>query len=122
MKTLIAAAAALLVLTVTPRAAAPDVSGTWAIAVDGPHGAAGMSLVLKQDGRKVSGSFVSGHGPDLALHGELVDGTLKLESADADDHKVIFNATLKDDGTLTGYVSGPMGDMKWTGERVKDKK
>ena len=58
----------------------------------------------------------------MALDGEFADGTLKLESADRGDSKVIFNAKLKEDGTLAGYVSGPMGDMKWTAERVKDKK
>jgi hypothetical protein len=123
MKRLVAAVAvAVLTLALGARAAAPDVTGTWAVAVEGPHGAASMSLVLKQDAKKVTGTFVSGHGPDLALAGEFADGTLKLESADGGDSKVIFNAKLKDDGTMAGYVSGPMGDMKWTGERVKDKK
>ncbi len=120
MKTLVAAVA-MLALAAGPSAA-PGVAGTWSVAVDGPHGAATMSLVLKQDDRRVTGTFVSGHGPDLALDGEFVDGTLKLESTDHGDSKVIFNAKLKDDGTLAGYVSGPMGDMKWTAERVTDKK
>lgn len=121
MKRLLAAAA-VLALAVGALAAATEVGGTWTVAVEGPHGAASMSLVLKQDAKKVTGTFISGHGPDLALTGEFADGTLKLESADAGDAKVIFNAKLKDDGTLAGYVSGPMGDIKWTGERVKDKK
>ena len=121
MKTLIAAVA-VLALTVGARAAAPNVTGTWSVAVEGPHGSAAMSLVLKQAGTKVTGTFVSGHGPDIAVEGTLADGTLKLESADSGDSKVIFNAKLKDEGTMAGYVSGPMGDMKWTAERVKDKK
>ena len=121
MKTL-AAAVAVLALAAGASAAAPGVTRTWSVAVDGPHGAATMSLILKQDDRKVTGTFVSGHGHDLALDGEFADGTLKLESTDHGDSKVIFNATLKEDGTLAGYVSGPMGDMKWTAERVKDKK
>ena len=121
MKTLMAAVA-ILALTMSARAAAPEVGGTWTVAVEGPHGAASMSLVLKQDATKVTGTFISGHGHDLTLEGEFADGTLKLESADGGDSKVIFNARMKDDGTLAGYVSGPMGDMKWTGERVKDKK
>ena len=122
MKTLVVMAMTALALTAGARAAAPTVTGTWAVAVEGPHGASTMSLVLTQDAKKVTGTFVSGHGPDLALAGEFTDGTLKLESADGGDSKVIFNAKLKDDGTLAGYVSGPMGDMKWTAERVKDKK
>ena len=121
MKRLLATVA-VLALAVSVRAAAPNLTGTWAVAVEGPHGAASMSLVLKQDAKKVTGTFVSGHGPDLALTGEFAGGRLKLESADEGDHKVIFNATLKEDGTLAGYVSGPMGDVKWTAARAKDKK
>jgi hypothetical protein len=121
MKRLVAALA-VLAMTAGTMAAAPDVTGSWSVAVDGPHGAATMSLVLKQEAKKVTGTFVSGHGPDLALEGEFADGTLKLESAEGGDAKVIFNGKLKEDGTLAGYVSGPMGDMKWTAERVKDKK
>jgi hypothetical protein len=122
MKTLVVMAMTALALTAGVRAAAPTVTGTWSVAVEGPHGASTMSLVLTQDAKKVTGTFVSGHGPDLELAGEFADGTLKLESADGGDSKVIFNAKLKDDGTLAGYVSGPMGDLKWTAERVKDKK
>ena len=120
MKTLVAAVA-ILTLAVSATAAA-GVAGTWSVAVDSPHGAATMSLILKQDGKKVTGTFVSGHAPDMALEGEFADGALKLESAGGGDEKVIFNAKLKEDGTLAGYVSGPMGDMKWTAERVKDGK
>lgn len=121
MKALVAAVA-VLALTVSAAASAPGVAGTWSVAVDGPHGAATMSLILKQDDKKVTGTFVSGHGHDMALDGEFADGTLKLESTDHGDSKVIFTAKLKEDGTLAGYVSGPMGDMKWTAERAQDKK
>jgi|SRR5829696_10000104 len=122
MKTLIAAAVTVLALTAGPRAAAPDLTGTWALAVDGPHGSGAMSLVLTQKGERVSGTFISGHGADLIVNGEFSGGTLKLESADDEHHKVLFNARLKDDGTLAGYVSGPMGDMKWTAARAKARK
>ncbi len=121
MKTFVATVVALA-LTVSVQAAAPDVTGTWSLAVDGPHGAGTMALVLKQEGTRVLGTFASGHGPDIALEGELADSTLKLESAEDGHHKIIFNAKLKDDGTLAGYVSGPMGDIEWTASRAAEKK
>jgi hypothetical protein len=107
-------AAMVLVMTV----AAPSLSGGWTMKVTGgPHGDATMGLTLTQEGSKVTGTFVSGHGPDLAVKGTFVDGELKLE-AEADDHaKILFSARLKDDGSLTGYISSPMGDMKWTATR-----
>jgi hypothetical protein len=122
MKTL-TSAVAILALAVATATGAASVAGTWSLAVvDSPHGPAAMSLALKQDGTRVNGTFVSGHMPDMTLEGEFVDGVLKLESADDGDHKIIFKGKLKDDGTLAGSVSGPMGEMKWTAERVKDKK
>jgi hypothetical protein len=123
MKTL-TSAIAILALAVATATGAPSVAGTWSVAVvDSPHGPAAISLALQQDGTRVTGTFaISGHAPDMALEGEFVDGVLKLETTGDGDHKVIFNAKLKDDGTLAGSVSGPMGEMQWTAERVKDRK
>ena len=104
--------------------AAPSLTGTWTMSVTGgPHGDATMGLTLKQEGTKVTGTFASGHGPDMAVHGEFVDGSLKLET-DAEDHgKITLSAKLKDDGTLAGYISSPVGDMKWVARRdTKDTK
>lgn len=123
MKTAMAAMFAILALTTGGHAAAGTVTGTWTMAVEGgPHGNATMGLVLKQDGTKVTGTFASGHAPDEAVSGELVDGVLKIETGGSSDARIIFNAKLKDDGTLAGIISSPMGDMKWTAQRVKDAK
>src|SRR5215204_2582560 len=106
MKLLIAAVA--MGMTV----AAPSLTGEWTMSVTGgPHGDATMALTLKQEGEIVTGTFISGHGPDTAVKGRIVDGDLKLESEGDADHKIIFTAKLKDDGTLAGYISSPVGDM-----------
>lgn len=123
MKTL-AALVTLAVLTLQPLAAqkketaAPDLSGKWTVTVHpDPHGMT-MGLVLEQKGTKVTGTFASPHG-DIAVEGEFVDGRLKLATTDPDpDHRITFDARLKDDRTLAGYLSSPRGDMEWTAERV----
>lgn len=99
---------------------APSVAGKWTLSVDSPHGATTMGLSLKQDGKKVTGTFASPHG-DSPVEGELVDGTLTLAttSTQPEAPQVTFNATLKNDGTLAGYLSAAMGDMKWTAQRSK---
>jgi hypothetical protein len=123
-----AALIAAAVLAVRPlaaqekKASTPSVAGTWTMTVDaGPHGLTTMGLVLEQKGTTVTGTFASPHG-DMPVAGEFVDGTLKLattgEHADA---QITFEAKLKDDRILSGYLSSQMGDMKWTAERVKDK-
>lgn len=115
MKTLMGMLALAAALT------AASVSGTWTLAVEGgPHGNATMGLTLKQEGTKVSGTFVSGHGPDMAVKGEFVDGALKLRTeTDNEGDAIVFSAKLRDDGTLAGYISSPVGDMKWTAKRVE---
>lgn len=113
------AALAMVVMT-----AAPSLTGTWTMNVTGgPHGDATMGLTLQQDGTNVTGTFVSGHAPDMPVSGEFKDGVLKIKTAaDQDGNAVIFEAKLRDDGTLAGYISSPVGDMKWTATRADVKK
>ena len=104
-------------------AAAADVTGTWTMKVTGgPHGDATMGLVLKQQGTEVTGTFSSGHAADMAVHGEFTDGTLKIATGGEEHGKIIFEAKLKADGTLGGYISSPVGDMRWTATRDEGKK
>jgi hypothetical protein len=101
-------------------AAAPSLTGNWTMVVEGtPHGTATMGLTLKQDGSKVTGTFVSGHAADMEVAGEFADGQLRIASTHgSEDERIIFTAKLRDDGTLAGTVSSPMGDMTWTATRA----
>jgi hypothetical protein len=116
----VAAAPAAIAPTVIAPAAAPSVAGDWTMTVEGhPHGDATMQLTLKQDGTKVTGTFVSGHMPDMEIAGEFADGQLRITATHgSEDVKIVFTATLQEDGTLAGIVSSPMGDMKWTATRA----
>ena len=113
MKTLIAVMAAALLSSY-----AATVGGTWSMSIDSPHGNMKTSLTLKQDGTKVTGTFRS-QMPDMTVEGTFENGTLKVETSYTAEHKLVFSAKLKDDGTLAGYVSSDMGDMNWTAERVQ---
>src|SRR5262245_5781895 len=113
-------ALSILAVAATALAAEPSVTGTWTMTVEGsPHGNATMGLTLKQDGTKVTGTFSSGHSADMAVSGEFVKGQLKIETAGQADSKIMLSAKLKDDGTLAGMISSPMGDMKWTASKAK---
>jgi hypothetical protein len=96
------------------------VSGRWAMTVKAPHGPMAMDLVLKQEGRKVTGTF-SPHGEDMKLDGEFADGTLKVATPGSQASRITLTAKLKESGTLEGYLSSEMGDMTWTAERAKEK-
>ena len=104
-------------------AAAGSVTGTWTMTVEGsPHGTMTTGLTLKQDGTKVTGTFSTGHSPDMTVSGEFANSELKLETPADGDSKIVFTAKLKEDGTLAGFLSSPMGDMKWTASRTPGEK
>jgi hypothetical protein len=113
MKILLAMIAAALVTL-----SGATVAGTWSMSVDSPHGNMKTSLTLKQEGTKVTGMFRS-QMPDMAVEGTFENGTLKIATSDTAEYKLVFSAKLKDDGTLSGYLSSEMGDMNWTAERVQ---
>jgi hypothetical protein len=99
-----------------------QVNGKWNVNVKGPaaHGDMAAMMDLRQDGKKVTGSFAV-HGTEHTLAGEFADGSLTLETTDTPaDKSLQLNARLKDDGTLAGYLSGPMGDMQWSARRAND--
>ncbi len=97
-----------------------NIAGAWQVTVTGPaaHGDMTATMNLKQDGSKVTGTFAA-HGTEHQLKGQFADGELELESTDTPaDKSLTFNAKLKEDGTLAGYLSSPMGDMQWTAARA----
>jgi hypothetical protein len=101
-----------------------NVAGKWTLSVDTGaqhHGTMEMGLTLKQEGTHVTGTFASPHG-DMPVDGEFYEGSLKLSTTGGNaDSQITFEAKLKEDDSLDGYVSSQMGDMKWTGKRLKDK-
>ena len=116
---LLAAAIALPSWTTAQQQDAPSVAGKWTMTVDtGAHGVRQLGLDLKQTGKQVTGTFASPHG-DMQVKGEFVDGTLTLATAEQEHGSLSFNAKLKDDDTLSGYLSTPDGDLTWTAKRTK---
>jgi len=103
------------------KSAPPSVAGKWTMSVQTDQGEITAGLVLNVDGRKVTGSFTSDHTGEAQLEGKLEDGALTFSIALHGDQtmEVSFTGKLKDDGTLAGRASGPMGDFTWTAARPK---
>ena len=73
--------ASVVVMVVATLSAAQDLTGKWTMQVKGgPHGDAAMSLVLKQDGEKVTATFNPGHDGDIPMTGTIVKGALTSNS------------------------------------------
>jgi hypothetical protein len=106
------------------KADAAQVAGTWNMTVKGPaaHGDMAATLVLSQKDGRLAGTL-SAHGNEHTLMGEYTDGTLTLVTTDTpEDKRIELNAKVQDNGSLAGYLSGPMGDMQWTATRAGDRR
>ncbi|HUL71737.1 MAG TPA: hypothetical protein VLT86_01465 [Vicinamibacterales bacterium] len=105
------------------KSAAPSVAGKWSMSVQGDQGAMSASLVFNVDGKKVTGTLTSDHTGEAPLEGTFQDGALAFSVSvrhdGADAMELSFTGKLKDDGTLAGTLSGPMGEIAWTATRVK---
>ena len=119
MKQLTLAMVAVVLCTVPGAAAAANLSGTWTMNVTGgPHGNATMGLVLKQEGTKVTGTFSSGHSPDLAWPASSRTARSRSKPRRRRHDQNHLQREAEDDGTLAGYISSPVGDMTWTASRA----
>ncbi len=110
----------------------PNISGTWNMGVEGDH-VIPVALVLKQDGRKLTGTIAlptrnSGERVDVALSGELADRSFTLSGTlegAKEPTKLDISGKLLDDGSMEGTFVMPghgHGSMSWTAERLKERK
>jgi hypothetical protein len=67
--------AAVLFAAMAARAA--DASGTWAMSLEAPQGSADATLILKQDGENVTGTY-KGPRNEAPTKGTLKDNQLSL--------------------------------------------
>lgn len=110
--------ASLVLLALMAQAPAGSVAGKWTLPLETPHGKMVMTLDLKLDGKKVTGSMSSEQGGTMTVTGEFAEGRLKVV-APIDNGELVFVAKLKDADTLSGVLSSPMGDLAGTATRVK---
>lgn len=104
-----------------PEQKTDSIAGNWIISLESPQGAMQVTMALQQEGTKVTGTLTSQMG-ETALEGTFEAGKLAFAIAfqgGSGTTEIYFTAELKEDGTLAGVLSGPMGDMPWLAERAK---
>jgi peroxiredoxin len=80
---------------------APDFGGRWAVEFgEGDRRSVGVGEFAQQ-GRMVTGTFLTATGDHRFLAGEVVDGELKLSKFDG-GHAFLYRARLAADGSLAG--------------------
>ena len=85
-------------------ACAADASGTWAMSLEAPQGSADATLILKQDGENVTGTY---KGPRNEAPAK---GTLK-----GDDLSLTVSITAAGRGSLTLVITAKVADDKMDG-------
>jgi len=110
---------------------APNITGTWNMGLHDGH-VAPVALVLKQDGKTVTGTVAlpTPHGGDIdvALEGAFEGTALTLKGTVESAHETMtieISGTLLDDGTMEGTASlvGEQGHTAhWTAERRQERK
>jgi hypothetical protein len=104
-------------------AKAPEsIAGKWDMSAETPQGTTAVTLVIKLDGKKVTGTMASQQG-ETPLEGEFADGKLKWSivfQGGGGEMNILFNGALKDDGTLAGTFDFGQGEMKWSATRSKN--
>jgi hypothetical protein len=111
---------AILTLAVlTAGAQSTNVSGNWKLTFETPNGAANPSLVLKQDGEKLTGTYKGRFG-EAPLEGSVKAKDIKFTvkvNAQGQEFKLEYAGTVEGD-TMKGKVKfGDMGEADFTGKK-----
>jgi hypothetical protein len=117
-KSIVLCAVALLLLTCAVARAAddpPNVAGTWNVSVSGEAGSAQQTIVLQQDGNKITGTF-KGPRQSGPLEG-TVDGN-NISFHVATRVPLDYKGTVDGD-TMKGTMSGKGKTGDWTTTRAK---
>lgn len=113
-------------LAVPARAAEQvDVSGEWLITIQTPDGSFTPTVVLKQDGEKLTGTYKGRFG-ESKLEGTLKENAIKWEvtiRAQDNDVKLAYSGTVESGDTMKGSVDfAGMGSAEWTAKRKAKEK
>ncbi len=121
-KLLVLTFAGLLLVALPGRSAAQgiDVSGEWAITVNTDGGPIPATLVLKQDGEKVTGSIKSEQG-ELPLEGTMKEKTLSFAfvypAPDGSNLTITMSGTVEGDEIKGTADFGGMGGGDWSAKK-----
>lgn len=132
MRTATALVLALFALTLTASAQSPapaakplDVSGKWTVVMELSIGTSNPTLVLKQDGQKVTGTYTGRYG-ESKLTG-TIDEKRQLTfqvalSAEGTDVTMFFSGAVSADGQMvdkgTVNIEG-LGEGSWAAKKDK---
>lgn len=106
-----------------PAAAKTDLTGTWNVTIELPNMTANPTIVLKQEGEKLSGDYVSAQYGKFAITGTLKGADVNFWFAmniEGNGLNVTYTGTVDKDGGFTGSVTyGDIMSGTFTAARKK---
>lgn len=109
---------ALSILT-TAHARVADVSGTWKLMVETQAGTGEPSVILKQDGENITGTYKGRFG-EAPLKGTIKGNDIKFNfkvSGQGQELEIEYSGTV-DGNTMKGKVKlGDLGEGTFTGKK-----
>lgn len=100
-----------------------DLTGHWVLAVVTENGTGTPTLDLKQEGEKLTGTYVSNAMGSRTLEGTVVGDTMRFvlsTSMGGEGMTLTYVARIVTADSLNGYVDfGGMGEATLTGQRQR---
>lgn len=106
------------------KAAPTGFAGKWIVTVQTQNGPLESTLVLKLDGKKVTGTITSQMG-ETTVEGEQAENKLTFwmtMDANGQSMSITFVGTPQKDGSLAGTLNFGQGEIPWTAVRPKGEK
>ncbi len=101
-------------------AARPSIDGVWEVAFRDEDGSEPARGEFRQDGTRVTGTFLTPTGDYRYLEGSYQDGLLRLSAFDG-GHAFLFHARARPDGALEGdFWSRDTYHATWSARRLDD--
>lgn len=111
--------AVFMLAVLTAGAQSTNVSGNWKLTLETPNGVSNPSLVLKQEGEKLTGTYKGrfGESPlEGAVKGKEIKFTVKV-NAQGQEFQLEYAGAVEGD-TMKGKVKfGDMGEADFTGKK-----
>jgi hypothetical protein len=109
----------MLNLLASPAWAADDLTGTWTGKITDPMGSHAISLQLKVEGGKITGTLTGGPPTGEALpitearlEGDQLSFKVKLQDPQGEDHLLVYKGKVTGN-RIQGKHEAPFGSVPW---------
>ncbi len=121
----LAAAVLFLLILIAPawpaKPAATDVTGAWLMTVEAPEGTAHPTILLKQEGEKITGTYRGRMGESElsgTIKGSEIRFSVTLKFQDV-SYVVVYSGSVSDDSMKGTARFGDTGTGDWSAKRRK---